>query len=130
MTAAWTEPGKFFGWKALAVVAVMYFAMTGLLLYSFPVILPFLVKSFGWSRASISWANSLAMIVTGLVSPLAGMYVARYGARKAASVGGILCILCFVCASLHTQLWQLYLAYAVFGIGRISLRHADDDHDC
>jgi MFS family permease len=118
MTAAWTEPGKFFGWKALAVVAVMYAAMTGLLLYSFPVILPFLEKSFGWSRASISWANSLAMIVTGLVSPLAGMYVARYGARKAAAVGGILCILCFVCASFHTQLWQLYLAYAVFlGLG-------------
>ena len=118
MTFAFTEPGKFYGWKALAVVAVMYFAMTGLLLYSFPAILPFLCDSFGWSRASVSWANSLAMAVTGLVSPLAGMYVMRYGARKAVAVGGILCVLCFVCASFHTQLWQLYLAYAVlFGLG-------------
>jgi MFS transporter, OFA family, oxalate/formate antiporter len=118
MTFAWKEPNKFFGWKALATVAVMYFAMTGLLLYSFTVILPFLCTSFGWSRAAVSWANSLAMVVTGLVSPVAGMFVARYGARKAVSVGGILCVLCFVCASFHTQLWQLYLAYAVlFGLG-------------
>jgi MFS family permease len=118
MTVIWARPDKFFGWKALAVVAVMYFAMTGLLLYSFTVFLPFLTTSFGWSRASVSWANSLAMVVTGLVSPLAGLCVARYGARKAVATGGVLCVLCFVCASFHTQLWQLYLAYAVlFGLG-------------
>jgi hypothetical protein len=78
MIAAWTGPGKFFGWKALTVSAVMYFAMTGLLLYSFPVFLPFLCNAFGWSRASVSWVNSLAMVVTGLASPFAGIYVTRY----------------------------------------------------
>jgi OFA family oxalate/formate antiporter-like MFS transporter len=118
MPAASTESAKFDGWKALAVVAVMFFAMTGLLLYSFPVFFPFLHKYFGWSRESISWANSLAMIVIGIASPFAGMFVTRYGARRAIVVGGILCVLCFVCASFHTQLWQLYLAYAVlFGLG-------------
>jgi MFS family permease len=118
MTVAWLKRGKFFGWKALAVAAVMYFALTGLLLYSFPVFLPFLCKAFGWSRASVSWANSLAMVVTGLASPFAGIYVTRHGARKAITAGGILCVLCFVVASFHTQLWQLYLAYAVlFGLG-------------
>ena len=118
MAAAWTGPGKFFGWKALAVAAVMYFALTGLLLYSFPVFLPFLCEAFGWSRASVSWVNSLAMIVTGLASPFAGMYVTRFGVRKAIAGGGILCVLCFVIASYHTQLWQLYLTYAVlFGLG-------------
>jgi MFS transporter, OFA family, oxalate/formate antiporter len=118
MTAASAEPGKFYGWKALAVTAVMYFAMTGLLLYSFPVFLPFLCKAFGWSRASVSWANSLAMIVIGIASPWAGAFVARHGARRAIVIGSILCILCFVSASFHTQLWQLYLVYAVlFGLG-------------
>jgi hypothetical protein len=29
MTVVWLKPGKFFGWKALAVAAVMYFALTG-----------------------------------------------------------------------------------------------------
>jgi MFS family permease len=118
MIAAWTGPSKFFGWKALAVSAVMYFAMTGLLLYSFPVFLPFLCNAFGWSRASVSWVNSLAMVVTGLASPFAGIYVTRYGARKAIAAGGMLCVLCFVFASFHTHLWQLYVAYGVlFGLG-------------
>ncbi len=118
MTAAWTRRDKFFGWKALAVSSVMYFAMTGLLLYSFPVFLPFLCEAFGWSRASVSWANSFAMAVTGIASPVAGMYVARRGARKSIALGGILCLLCFVVAGFHTRLWQLYLAYGLlFGLG-------------
>lgn len=118
MVFLWKDPDRFFGWKALAVTAVMYFAMTGLLLYSFPVLLPSLVKAFGWSYASVSWVNSLAMIVIGAASPFAGTCVTRYGARRVIVAGGILCVLCFVCASFHTQLWQLYLAYAVlFGLG-------------
>ena len=118
MTVTWARPDKFFGWKALAAAAAMYFALTGLLLYSFPVFLPFLCNAFGWTRASVSWANSLALVVQGLASPFAGMYVTRYGAKKALAAGGLLCVLCFVVASFHTQLWQLYLAYAVlFGLG-------------
>ena len=118
MTVAWARRDKFFGWKALSAAAAMYFALTGLLLYSFPVFLPFLRDTFGWSRASISWANSLALIVQGLASPLAGMYVMRYGARKALAAGGVLNILCFLVASFHTRLWELYAAYAVlFGLG-------------
>jgi MFS family permease len=96
MTAAFAEPRKFYGWKALVVAAVMYFAMTGLLLYSFPVFLPFLCKAFGWSRASVSWANSLSMIVAGIASPLAGVFIARYGARLVIVIGGILSILCLL----------------------------------
>ena len=118
MNIAWARPDKFFGWKALSVTAVMYFAWSGIMLYSFPVILPHLHETFGWSRASISWANSLAMVVQGLVMPFAGMFVMRHGAKKALAVGSILSILCFIVASFHTRLWELYLAYGVlFGVG-------------
>ncbi len=78
MTSIWARPDRFFGWKALGAAAAMYFALTGLLLYSFPVFLPFLCKAFGWSRASVSWANSLALVVQGLASPLAGMPDGEY----------------------------------------------------
>ncbi len=118
MTDASVRPNTFYGWKALAVTAAMYFGMTGLLLYSFPVFLPFLVGAFGWSRASVSWANSLAMIVAGIASPLAGFLITRYGARLVIVIGAILSLLCFVLASFHTRLWELYLAYgALLGLG-------------
>ena len=118
MNTAWARPDKFFGWKALSVTAVMYFAWSGIMLYSFPVIMPHLHETFGWSRASISWANSLAMVVQGLVMPFAGVFVMRYGAKKVLAAGGILSVLCFVAASFHTSLWELYLAYGIlFGVG-------------
>ncbi len=118
MTASSAQPRKFYGWKALAITAVMYFAMTGLLLYSFPVFLPFLCDAFGWSRASVSWANSLAMIVAGIASPLAGLLITRFGARFVIVIGSLLSILCFVFVSFHTRLWELYFAYGAFlGIG-------------
>ncbi|MDR0309960.1 MAG: MFS transporter, partial [Acidobacteriota bacterium] len=118
MNSAWARPDKFFGWKALTVTAVMYFAWTGIMLYSFPDFLPRLHETFGWSRASISWANSLAMVVQGLLTPFAGMLVMRYGAKKALAAGGVLSVLCFIAASFHTRLWELYLAYGIlFGAG-------------
>src|SRR5512136_2009845 len=113
MTAAWARRDRHFGWKALTVAAAMYFALTGLLLYSFPVFLPFLCQAFGWSRASVSWANSLAMIVAGIASPLAGMCIAKYGARLVIAIGAVLSIICFVFVSFPTQLWELYVAYGV-----------------
>jgi MFS family permease len=118
MDSASAERKKFYGWKVLSVTAVMYFAMTGLLLYSFPVFLPFLCEAFGWSRASVSWANTLAMIVIGFAGPLAGMFIGRYGPRLAIVIGNILCIACFVFLSFHSQLWELYFAFgAFFGLG-------------
>jgi MFS family permease len=118
MTAASLEPKAFYGWKTLSATAVMYFAMSGLLLYSFPVFLPFLCEAFGWSRASVSWANSLAMIVAGIASPLAGLCIAKYGARAVIAIGALLSIFCFVFVSFHTKLWELYVAYGLLlGIG-------------
>jgi hypothetical protein len=76
-TAPRAEPDTFFGWKAVGAAAAMYFVLTGLLLYSFPVFLPFLRDTFGWSRASILWAISLALIVQGIASPLAAIKMAE-----------------------------------------------------
>lgn len=112
------EPGKFYGWISLSVVAVMYFILVGFLLYTFQVFLPFLCDEFGWSRASVSWASSLALLVTGLSSPFAGIFIDRYGARAGIIIGNILSVVCFALLFFHSQLWQLYVAYALFfGLG-------------
>jgi len=72
MNTVLTELGRFYGWISLSVVAVMYFIMVGFLLYTFQVFLPFLCDEFGWSRASVSWANSLALVVMGISALFAG----------------------------------------------------------
>ena len=71
MKLASTEPGKFYGWVPLTVVVGMYFILVGFVLYSFQVFLPFLCEEFGWSRQSVSWANSFAL--SDCLTP--GLYV-------------------------------------------------------
>lgn len=118
MTISSEERKPFYGWKALAVVSSMYFVMSGALLYSFPMFLPFLCEAFDWSRAFVSWAQTTAMIVIGVTGPFAGMFIARYGPRRAIVVGNILSASCFILMGFLSGPWQLFFAYGVlFGLG-------------
>jgi MFS family permease len=118
MTIASEERKPFYGWKALAVVSSMYFVMSGALLYSFSMFLPFLCEAFDWGREFVSWAQTTAMIMIGLTGPLAGMFIARYGARRAIVVGNILSASCFILMGFLSGPWQLFFAYGVlFGLG-------------
>ena len=118
MTIASEEQKPFYGWKALAVVSSMYFVMSGALLYSFPIFLPFLCDAFDWSREFVSWAQTTAMIVIGLTGPFAGIFIARYGPRRAIVVGNTLSASCFILMGFLSGPWQLFFAYGVlFGLG-------------
>ena len=118
MTIASEEQKPFYGWKALAVVSSMYFVMSGALLYSFPIFLPFLCDAFDWSREFVSWAQTTAMIVIGLTGPFAGIFIAQYGPRRAIVVGNTLSASCFILMGFLSGPWQLFLAYGVlFGLG-------------
>jgi OFA family oxalate/formate antiporter-like MFS transporter len=118
MTIASEEQKPFYGWKALAVVSSMYFVMSGALLYSFPIFLPFLCDAFDWSREFVSWAQTTAMIVIGLTGPFAGIFIAQYGPRRAIVVGNTLSASCFILMGFLSGPWQLFFAYGVlFGLG-------------
>lgn len=73
---------------------------------------------FGWSRATISGASSLAFLILGAVGVLAGRLNDRIGPRVLIAVSGISFGLGYMLMSrLHTP-WQLYLLYGVLvGIG-------------
>jgi len=112
------ERKPFYGWTVLAVLAACYFIISGALLYSFPVFLPFLCQAFGWSRAFVSLANTASIMIVGLAGPFAGMFIARYGARRAIVVGNIMCALCFASLGFLSRPWQLFFAYgALLGLG-------------
>src|SRR5206468_37505 len=78
-------------------------------------------------RAELSAANSLAMIVMGLLGPVVGRLVDRHGARGVMSIGALACgggfaaqALVGTVASVNLvapALVQLYACYAVYGAG-------------
>ena len=88
MTAA--IPGVFYGWRIVGGAFVILFFTVGIGLYSPSVFLKPLEESFGWNRAGISAGSSIAALVGGMVSPLVGGWIDRYGARSVMTFGGLM----------------------------------------
>src|SRR5271154_4927327 len=83
-TARGTEiDPHYYGWRV--VLAACFGVMAGfgsLFVYTFNVFVKPLSAEFGWNRESISLGFGLAAITVGLISPLLGRWIDRYGPRR------------------------------------------------
>jgi MFS family permease len=81
-----------------------------------------LMEEFGWSRAAISGASSLAFFIMGLFGVIVGRLNDRFGPRQLMTVTAILLGLGCVFMARLTTLWELYLFYGIiFGMGLSSI---------
>jgi MFS family permease len=81
-----------------------------------------LVSEFGWSRAAISGASSLAFFLMGLFGILVGRIIDKIGPRNVMAITGLLFGLGHVLMSRLGAIWQLYVFYGVVvGIGMSSI---------
>ncbi len=81
-----------------------------------------LLSEFGWSRASIAGASSVAFLLSGFLSIFVGRLNDRIGPRKLMTVTGIFFGLGFLLMSRLDAIWQLYLFFGIiFGIGLSSI---------
>ena len=77
-----------------------------------------LTMEFGWTRAMISGASSLSMLVCGLLGIGMGRLTDRFGPRMIMVVCGFFLGLGYFLMSQINTIWQLYLFYGVLiGIG-------------
>lgn len=77
-----------------------------------------LVSDFGWSRAAVSGASSLAFFLSGVFAIVIGRLSDIYGPRNLMRIAAVFFGLGFVLMSQITELWQLYVFYGIiFGIG-------------
>jgi sugar phosphate permease len=91
---------------------------SGLSFWSFGLYVSPLEDQFGWSRAETSFGFSMALLVSGLISPLVGRWIDTRGPRSAIIVGGLFCSLTFLLLTTTQSLWQWYLFNAVNAIFR------------
>ena len=84
-----------------------------------------MAADLGWSRSLVFSGLSLAMLVMGLVSPLAGWSISRYGGRRVMLCGALLNAMgCLLLATCQTQV-GFFVAWLVLGVGmRLSLYDA------
>jgi MFS family permease len=107
----------YYGWRV--VLAACFGVMAGfgsLFVYTFAVFVKPLGAEFGWSREAISSGFGTAAVTLGLISPLLGHWLDRFGPRRII----LACMTVFGCAIaslslLHSTL-QFYLTCVVLGI--------------
>lgn len=74
-----------------------------------------LVEEFRWSRALTAGALSLSTIVQGVLSPVVGVLVDRFGPRRVILAGGALLGSAVLLGATVQAPWQLYLYTGVLG---------------
>ncbi|MEO7221680.1 MAG: arsenite efflux MFS transporter ArsK [Devosia sp.] len=77
----------------------------GTVYYSFSVLAPAISESFGWSAQWIYAALSVSLLAGGLVSPIAGQMIDRFGAGHTMTAGSILVALALGLAAIAPSGW-------------------------
>ncbi len=110
---------RFFYGYVIVVVAFMLQAVGWGVFNSMGVFFKPFMAEFGWSRALISSAFSLAMLVCGMSSILQGRLSDRLGPRVVMAVGGVFLGIGYLLMSQVSHFWHVYLYCTViigFGI--------------
>lgn len=74
-------PRIFYGWWIVVAGTFAQFLTGGVYLYGFSAFILPLEREFGWSRAALSGVASLSRLEGGLIGPLGGYLVDRFGPR-------------------------------------------------
>ena len=113
-----SEDKRFYGWINLVGLMLVYGSICGTTTYAYGVFLPAMESAFGWSRSAISGPYALFFIVGGLLGPLAGIAIDRFGARRNIVLCNCVVVLGLLGMSQVNAIWHMYLFFGVMaGVG-------------
>ena len=79
----------FHGWRMVGSGAALQVLQGGLMQQSFGAYVVLLERDFGWSRTTLSGAFSIVRVEEGLLGPLQGWMIDRFGPRNVMRIGTI-----------------------------------------
>lgn len=88
----------------------------GTLFVPFTLFLEPMEREFGWSRAAISGAFTLGLLLSGLAAVHVGRFVDRHGGRLPMGLGGFAGALVLAAWALVDSLWVFYLVWFAMGL--------------
>ena len=107
----------FYGYNIVAAGVITQAVSVGAM-FTYGVFFKELEMAFGWSRAMVSGASSLAFLVMGIGAMVSGAFNDRIGPRIILTFSGTTLGIGYILMSKMTVPWQFYLLYGVFvGIG-------------
>ncbi len=107
----------FYGWWIVLAGSSIAVLQSGFYVYGFGVFYVHLLEALGSSRAALGGVIGLARLEGGLISPLSGWLIDRYGPRRFMFLGITVIGIGFIVLSITTQLWTLYVLFLVMSAG-------------
>jgi len=108
--------GIYYGWWILAGAGLGMALIGGLYMWAFGLYIEPLEDQFGWSRAEVSLGISVALLASGIASPLVGRLTDFWGPRLTLLLGTVFATAGLGLLSTTTALWQWYVYSAVLGV--------------
>jgi len=109
--------GVFYGWWVIAAGFVIQMVNGSLFFHSFGAYFVYLEEGFGWSKTMLSGAYSLARMESGILGPIQGWFVDRFGPRALVRVGSVIFGVGLMLFSQIQSEWQFYGAFLVMALG-------------
>jgi len=113
MLSSFKQFRPFYGWYIVAATFIIGFYVVGIVFYGFTTIFKPIVEEFGWSYTQVSLAASLRGVETGLLAPVVGMLIDRWGPRRIVFIGGCLTALGLFMLSRVDSLVTFYISFAL-----------------
>jgi sugar phosphate permease len=112
-----TGPRHFHGWRVVAAGSALQALIGGLMLHAFGSYAVLMQREFGWSKSTFALAWSFNRAESGLLGPLHGVAVDRYGTRIVMRIGVATFAVGFVVLSLVRSPTEFILAFVVLAVG-------------
>ena len=113
----------FYGWYIVAGSVAMNFYLSVVFFQGFQVFFLPILNEFGWTRALTSGAFSLRQLESGLLAPVIGFLVDRWGPRVIILLGVIIGGGGMVWMAYIDSVWTFYIVFMVASLGVSGASH-------
>lgn len=107
----------FYGWYIVAAAIVFQAMPSGLINQSFGTYVVLLERDFGWNRATLSGAFAVMRVEDGLLGPIEGWLLDRFGPRAVMRVGTVLFAVGLFLFARVESVSDFYIAFMVIAVG-------------
>ena len=108
----------FYGWYLLPVFGAVMLLATVPLFHAMGIWAVAMERAFGWNRTKLSLALSFTRIEGGILGPVEGYLVDRFGTRLMVLIGLLIMGIGWVLFSLINNIWMFYFSYLIIALGQ------------
>jgi len=110
-------PRVYYGWWIVGACFLIGLYTGGAIFYAFTAVFEPIANEFGWSYAQISLAASLRGLELGLLAPVVGSLVDRWGPRRIIFGSMVIASVGLIVLSLTNSLLMYYGAFILIAVG-------------